>query len=79
MHDNRHFEPGIYAVVWEQNSKLAKDENHSLGNGLFPENSRLLDSYQFTHYGNPYMDQQTENKKVQKESTGIGLKHIQYK
>ena len=40
MHDNRHFEHGIYAVVWEQNSKLAKDENHSLRNGLFPKFGR---------------------------------------
>jgi hypothetical protein len=37
LHDNHHFENKIYAVAWEQNSKLAKDEYHPLRNGLFPK------------------------------------------
>tara|TARA_R110000796_G_scaffold60307_4_gene139397 strand:+ start:20841 stop:20999 length:159 start_codon:yes stop_codon:yes gene_type:complete len=42
MHDNGHFEHGIYAVAWEKKSKSANDENHSLRNGLFPKFGRCL-------------------------------------
>jgi hypothetical protein len=37
LHDIRHFKNKIYAVAWEQYSKLAKDEYHPLRNGLFPK------------------------------------------